>query len=268
MTKTHVRDVVTNELREFAELPARHLTWDEGGKIIRHLHDRFCAVVAPTRAVVTAMNVGNGEVPNLLDEVRGLVPADVHTDWYIGPSARPKGIADELKALGLGEPADSRGALHALLLTDEPRSVPPEVETHEVSSMSDHADAAEVRWEAFGLPPRRREHERGFLVTSYQEYQRMKGRSTISFVTTVEGKVAGAASALLSDRGLFLIGGSTAPWARGRGVYRALIAARWQYAVQRGTPALAVHAVQDTSSLILRRAGFKHICTMRHLEGL
>lgn len=90
----------------------------------------------------------------------------------------------------------------------------------------------------------------------------------ISFVATVDGRVAGTASALLSNRGLFLIGGSTAPWARGRGVYRALVAARWRYAVDRGTPALAVHAIHNTSSPILRRIGFKHICTMRHLEGL
>ena len=96
----------------------------------------------------------------------------------------------------------------------------------------------------------------------------MKDRSTISFVATVDGRVAGAASALLAERGLFLIGGATAPWARGRGVYRALVGARWRYAVDRGTPALTVQAIHDTSSPILRRVGFKHVCTMRHLEGL
>jgi GNAT superfamily N-acetyltransferase len=268
VTETKITDVGTKALREFAELPGLSLTWEEGGKIFRHLNDRLCVFAGPTFAVVTAMNVDEGQVSSLLDEVRNLVPADVHTDWYIGPSARPTGIVDELKALGIREPSDGSGTLHALLLDREPTDLASEVETHEVSSISDHAGAAEVQWEAFERPLEEREHERGFLVTYYEEYMRRKDRSTISFVATVDGRIAGTANALLSDRGLFLIGGSTAPWARGRGVYRALVAARWRYAVDRGTPALTVHAIHNTSSPILRRAGFTHVCTMRHLEGL
>ena len=134
--------------------------------------------------------------------------------------------------------------------------------------MSDFTDAAELRWEAFGLSEEERERERGFLATYFEEYLRMKDRSSISFVATVDGRVAGAANALLAERGLFLIGGATAAWARGRGVYRALVGARWRYAVDRGTPALTVHAIPNTSSPILRRVGFRHVCTMRHLEGL
>jgi hypothetical protein len=65
-----------------------------------------------------------------------------------------------------------------------------------------------------------------------------------------------------------LIGGSTAPWARGRGLYRALVRARWDYAVARGTPALATHAVPDTSYPILRRLGFEDVCTIRRLEDV
>jgi hypothetical protein len=53
----------------------------------------------------------------------------------------------------------------------------------------------------------------------------------------------------------------------GRAVHRARVGARWRYAVDRGTPALAVHAIHDTSSPILHRVGFVQACTMRHLEG-
>ena len=134
--------------------------------------------------------------------------------------------------------------------------------------MGDYADAAEVRWEAFDMGDEEREHERGFLVGYYEDYVRTKDESMIGFVATVDGRVAGSAAALLSDRGLFLIGGASAPWARGRGVYRALVAARWRYAVDRGTPALAVHAIRDTSSPILRRLGFERLFAVRHLEGL
>jgi hypothetical protein len=69
-----------------------------------------------------------------------------------------------------------------------------------------------------------------------------------------------------SDRGVFLIAGSTAPWARRRGLYRALVRTRWDYAVARGTPALVTQAVPDTSYPILKRLGFEDVCTIRRLD--
>ena len=255
-------------LREFAEHPGRYLAWDNGGRITRHLDERACVVVAPTWAVVTAVDVEEDGVAELLDDVRRLVPRGARTEWYIGPSDRPAGLAEELKALGVREPGDGSGSLDALLLDREPTGVPTTVETREVVTMSDYADAAEVRWEAFDMGEDEREHERGFLVGYYEDYVRTKDESMIGFVATVDGRVAGSAAALLSDRGLFLIGGASAPWARGRGVYRALVAARWRYALDRGTPALAVHAIRDTSSPILRRLGFERLFAVRHLEGL
>ena len=254
-------------LREFAEHPGLYLTWDDGGKVARHLDQRRCVVVGPTFGVVTSIDVSEDELPDLLDEVRELIPAGVRTDWYLGPSMRPESLVADLIALGLREPEDGSGALHALLINHEPAGIPAGVETHEVTTMSDFTAAAELRWAAFGLGDEEREHERGFLASYFEEYLQTKDRSTISVVASVDGRVAGAASALLSDRGLFLVGGATAPWARGQGVYRALVGARWRYAVARGTPALTVHAIHDTSSPILRRLGFEEVCTMRHLEG-
>lgn len=267
MTTIPTTGSIPQVLREFAEHPGLYLTWEDGGKITHHLRERMCVLVAPTFAVVTAIDAAEADGPSLLDEVRELVPAGVRTDWYLGPSTRPAGLGEELLALGLRKPEDGSGTLDVLLLDHEPAGAPASVETHAVATMSDFAEAAEVRWEAFRLTDGEREHERGFLATYYEEYLRRKDRSTIAFVATLDGRVAGAANALLSDRGLFLIGGATAPWARGRGVYRALVRARWSYAVERGTPALAVHAIHDTSAPILRRLGFDEVCTMRRLEG-
>lgn len=258
----------TRALHEFAERPGRYLTWDDHGKIARHLSERACIVVGPTFAVVSSIDVAESGPASLLDEVRSLVPADAHTYWYLGPSTRPAGLADELLALGLRDPPDGSGKLYALVLDHEPSNGSTDIETHELVTVADHTAAAEARWEAFRRSEEERAHERGFLVAYYEEYLRTKDRSMISFVATIDGRVAGSANALLSDRGLFLVGGSTAPWARGRGVYRALVAARWRYAVGRGTPALAVHAIHDTSAPILRRLGFREVCAMRCLEGL
>ncbi len=267
MTEAVPIESVPRLLREFAEQPDRYLAWDDGGKLALHRRESMCVRVGPTFAVVSSIDVTEDAIPGLLDEVRELIPAGVKTDWYLGPSTRPPALADELLAHGLRRPADGGELLHALVLDDEPTELSGQVETREVETMSDFTDAAEIQWEAFGLLRAEREHERGFGATYYEEHLRTRGRSTVSFVAALDGRVAGAASAFLSDRGLLLIGGVTAPWARGRGVYRALVGARWRYAVERGTPALAVQAIPGTSSPGLRRIGFREVCTMRHLEG-
>lgn len=61
------------------------------------------------------------------------------------------------------------------------------------------------------------------------------------------------------------MGGATAEWARGRGAYRAVVRVRWDAAVERGTPALAVGA-GSMSRPILERLGFDHVLQFRRLE--
>ena len=63
------------------------------------------------------------------------------------------------------------------------------------------------------------------------------------------------------------MGGSTAEWARGRGAYRAIVRARWDEAVRRGTPALAVGA-GAMSRPILERLGFVQVLEFRRLESV
>jgi predicted GNAT superfamily acetyltransferase len=65
---------------------------------------------------------------------------------------------------------------------------------------------------------------------------------------------------------VFIIGGSVLAGARGRGAYRALVRARWDDAVARGTPALVTEAMPGTSYPILKRLGFVDVGVLRRLE--
>ena len=56
--------------------------------------------------------------------------------------------------------------------------------------------------------------------------------------------------------GVALMGGAVLPEARGHGVYRALVHARWQYAAARGTPLLVVQA-GAMSAPVLDGLGFE-----------
>ncbi|MFP8886411.1 hypothetical protein [Streptomyces mangrovi] len=81
-------------------------------------------------------------------------------------------------------------------------------------------------------------------------------------VAEADGQVVCAAWLVLRPGGGFagLRGGSTLPGRRGRGIYRAVVAARARLAAELG--ALYPHADASTDSApILRRAGFRAVTT-------
>jgi len=229
----------------------------------RYADERVCIVHGPTWASVSGVDVDEHEVEALLADVRLRVPTEKDAVWWIGPSARPRDLYGRLQALGLDEPRDRVALLHALALTHEP-AAPPSVHVTRVQALDEFAAARELQWDAFDTPEDRRAVNRARLREDFEESQRVG--VPVGFLATLDGKPAGAALAIPSERGVFLIGGSTAEWARGRGVYRALVHARWEYAVGRGTPALVTHANPNTSYPILRRLGFDEVCTIRRLE--
>jgi hypothetical protein len=212
---------------------------------------------------VSGVRVDAGCVDALVDEVRTRVPAEKEPVWWIGPSATPRDLAERLRERGMRDPRDRARLLHALVLTSEP-AAPSGVHVARIEAFEEFRDAHELQWDAFGTVGDRRAKRRARLRDDFDESQRLG--IPVGFLATIDGRPAGAANALPSDRGVFLIGGATAQWARGRGVYRALVRARWEYAVARGTPALVTQAMPETSYPILRRLGFEEVCTIRRLE--
>ena len=255
---------LSDELRELAESPDRFSEIPAEGLVTRYDDGRVCIVQGPTFASVCAPSVGNGEVEQLLRDVRAIAPVAKRPCWWIGPSARPAGIVEELEQLGLTEPLDRVPRVHALATASEPEGLGPEIEARMVETFEDFTASAELRFDVFDAPPERREAERGHYAAYFEESQRVG--IPVWFVAFLEGRIAGTAGAIPSPHGVFLIGGATATWARGRGVYRSLVRARWDYATARGTPALVTHAQADSSYPILLRIGFEPVCEIRRLE--
>ena len=85
-----------------------------------------------------------------------------------------------------------------------------------------------------------------------------QGIALRSFVALVDGEVIGGASVVQGANAGFLSGGYTRSDMRGRGVYRALVRARWDVVVAAGTPALTVSAGR-MSRPILERLGFQTV---------
>jgi hypothetical protein len=251
------------QLRDYAETPDRFSDVASGASVERFADERVCVLQGPTWASVSGVRVDAHDVEPLLTDVRALVPAGKDAVWWIGPSARPHNLYERLAALGLRDPRDRVSLLHALVLTREPTRVDG-VEVARIETFEQFAAARELQWDAFETPEDRRAKNRVRMQEDFEESQLLG--IPVGFLAMLDGRPAGTALAVPSDRGVFLIGGSTAEWARGRGVYRALVRKRWEYAVARGTPALVTHAVPDTSYPILRRLGFEEVCTIRRLE--
>jgi hypothetical protein len=255
--------VITPELREYAETPDRYsLVASE--IVTRYADDRVCIIQGPTWASVSG--VRTDDVEALLADVRGRVAAGTDMTWSIGPSAEPSDLHERLQELGLGEPRDRTPILHALAATSPPPEAPPGIDATEVRTFDDFVAAQEVRWEAFDTPPERREREVPHLEAFFADAA-LTG-APVTFLARLDGRPAATAMSIPSPRGVFRIGGCTAEWARGRGLYRALVRARWDDAVRRGTPALVTHAKPDTSLPILAGLGFAEVCRIRRLQDV
>jgi hypothetical protein len=253
-------------LREYVETPDRFSHVPADGSVQRFADERVCVLQGPTWASISGVRVGEGEVGTLLAEVREHVPADKEPVWWIGPSTRPATLHEQLLELGLRTPRDRATLLHGLLLGEEPEAPSKGIDVCMVETYEQFVAARELQWEVFRTPEHRRARNRLRLRQDFEESRR--AGVPVAFLATLDGRPAASAVAIPSDRGVFLIGGATAPWARGRGLYRALVRARWDFAVARGTPALVTHALPDTSFPILRRLGFQKVCRIRRLEDL
>lgn len=79
------------------------------------------------------------------------------------------------------------------------------------------------------------------------------------YLAHVDGVPAGVASAMLSAHSVFLQGAMVMPRFRGQGLYRALVERRLADARAQGRSLAFTHALEATSSPLLRRMGFSEL---------
>ena len=185
-----------------------------------------------------------------IDEVRGEIHAAVRArgrtacTWEVGTHATPAGLADRLRERGLVDEEYAVG----MVLTEPPAQAPPDVEVRRAESPEELLAAARIAAVAFGGP----------------EPSLAPARPPADnpvYLAYANGEPVARASAAFTEHGVTLFGGATLPGARGRGAYRALVAARWADAVARGTPRLVTQA-GPMSRPILQRLGFREVCEL------
>jgi len=145
-----------------------------------------------------------------------------------------------------------KGSAITRAITSEP---PPaaHVEVRRVTTLGEYRKALEVDWEVWQLSAEERESRREL---DFERFDEVAAAGTVHhFSAFLDGRRVGFARAIDMATGVALFGGAVLPDARRRGVYRALVHARWEHATGRGTPVLVVQA-GPMSAPVLDGLGF------------
>jgi hypothetical protein len=239
-------------LREIAEYP--NSFGPLGPKDERIETDRYtlCMGLGKTWNTVQRQHFDGEEVEDVLEEVRSLLRARGRgrTQWEVGSSAEPPDLVDLLLARGLVRDKDPYAA--AFVLTGTPPPAAPGIIARRVESYEEYVAANDVQWQAFEMPEDEIAEARALLPQSWRE------APSIMHAAWLDGEIVSAGTCAPTPHGLLLYGGATVSQARGRGAYRALLRARWDEAVGRGTRALITQG-GSLSRPILERLGFERV---------
>lgn len=200
-------------------------------------------------------------VDDLITELLVRVARDTHPQlrWWVSDSTRPADTEAALAARGFVQvetvevlarelAASGEGALPEL-------DVPPEVTIVPVVDEPSLRVAASLDAEIFDWPP----------ITDAQAQAELdeiqRGLATghwrlLRLVAKLDGKAIGTAGSTLAGPAVRLWGAGVLPPARGRGAYRAMLAARLRWGLEEGATMALVKGRAMTSAPVLRRAGF------------
>jgi GNAT superfamily N-acetyltransferase len=257
-------DLLPKPLRRFAEEPDQFLP-DQALPLHRVRASSFVLTLWPTQASISKIRTTDDELDETIEQARRLVTENSHTraTWTVGPSHRPVGLATRLGARGF-VPAlpPLEASLTAMALVTPPPTPPDGVEAKLVTNFDEYAIAFRIGHAAFAVPEEVAATQLAALPDMWTRYD---GTNRFAHLAVIDGEPVGSSFTLAGTIGLVLNGSSVLPEARGRGAYRALVAARWARAVELEKPALVVQA-GSMSAPILERCGFRQICVLDLLD--
>ncbi|WP_437316344.1 hypothetical protein [Sorangium sp. So ce385] len=246
-----------------AEAPNAHEPIGEGERLIEA--DRYALFLGrgddPAFNVVQRLRLAPDAVLEAVEEVRALAAQHGRRalTWEVATSATPSGLADRLRSFGMSPAEPPRAVVMALL--EPPPRAPAGIAVSRVETVGDFRTFVSITHEVFGrldllgaeLARIDRDGARDLADTRFVRY-----------LAWIDGEAVAAATATFTDAGAVLHSGSTKAAARGRGAYRALLAARWEDAVRRGAPRVVTRA-GPMSRPILRRVGFQELAEIDFL---
>jgi hypothetical protein len=239
-------------LLEIAEAPAAHLLPRHPKTVVG---DGFIvSPFGPSRGAVQQIRLTPDEVPAAIEATRAIARESGWSElaWWVTELSEPVGLE---ALLGF----DSRETFEAMAIS-EPPSGEQTVEVTRVETLEDFVTAQEIDLASIGWSEERILEARDGQTAAWERLR----DTFLLWLAHLDGVPVGFGRAAAADGALMLIGGGTLAAARGRGVYRSLVHARWGHAVAAGTPALVVQANAE-SGRILDALGFERVGEIRLL---
>jgi len=198
----------------------------------------------------------------VIAEVRGKTREGTKLRWWVNDRTQPSDTAEVLLSKGFKVFEVLEVLARPLTgdLTDE-LAIPADVTVRPALDAETIERAAAIDSEVFGWPPPSR-NELDHEIAAIERGELSPRR----FVAELDGELVGSAGYTLMGDVVGLWGAGVLEKARGRGVYRALIAARCQAALADGATLALVRARTTTSAPTLRRIGFVAYGTQRCYE--
>jgi GNAT superfamily N-acetyltransferase len=254
--------VIPEDVRRFAEDPSAYGEIDPSSGYDRVLTPRYCILFGPvpTFTSVSRLRLTPEDVAEVLHDVRSEVGERGHREamWWIGSSATPSDLVDLLEARGLVPDEREGSEAHAttMVLAHEPPAGAENVDSRRVADLDEYRLANHVTDAAFGSDT----SSTWDPVAEERFAAERAGHAPRTYIAWLDGELVGVARALFAPGcpAVLMIGGGVVPHARGRGVYRALVRARWDDAVAAGMPALCTQAGR-MSRPVLEPIGFQPV---------
>jgi GNAT superfamily N-acetyltransferase len=235
----------------------------------RHIASRFTVVFSPSNAqsATSRVRVGAEDLDDTIAEVRRVVRETgyVRNVWTVGPSCRPEGLAGRLRERGFA-PATRppyEPTVTAMALSRPPAfGASTAVEVRLARDVDEYRHAIRIAMEVFNETP---EGAAGWLEAVPSLWAAHDGVHLFTVLAFMDGRPVGFGFGSVAGSAMLLGGSGVVEAARGRGVYRALVAARGELARRLGHQGLIVHA-GSMSKPILEQCGFETVCRIDVLE--
>lgn len=261
---------VSDALKAFAEDPDAYIR--EIPSVAPHLvSPRFMLALSPSplQSATSRVRTTAAELDATIAEVRALlrergVKANV---WHVGPTSEPGDLASLLAARGFvpARHAPYEPALTLMALVEPPGSNSNAgVEARMARTFEEYLAGLEVLMEAFNESEEDRAAWRAAAPTLWETQD---GQDRFTHIAFLDGKPVGAGFSVGGSTGFLMGGAGVLPSARGRGVYRALLAARWSEVQRLGKEGLVIQA-GSMSRPILQRCGFQIVGETRLMDDV
>jgi GNAT superfamily N-acetyltransferase len=258
-------------LRELAEEPDHHFNRIPAAAR-RHIAPRFTVLFSPspTQCTTSRVRATADDLDDTIAEVRRVVreAGYVRNVWLVGPSCRPEWLGGRLLERGFvpatRPPFEPTSTAMALSRPPVIAAASAGIEVRLARDLEEYRRTIQIAMEVFNESP---EDAAGWLEAVPSLWAGHDGVNTFTHVAFLDGRPVGFGFASAVASGVLLGGSGVLESARGRGIYRALVAARWEEALRLGHEGLIIHA-GAMSKPILERCGFETVARIDAFEDM